>query len=309
MFRTILIRNNIGMEVVISEKADDYVLDESGLDLGTVQGSHNMTQYIDLIGKNVDSTVLQPRSISITGYIIGETELEIQKRKNLLNRLFNPMTECTLEYGEYALDFKPDNSIAYSTDYKDNNEYWTKFMVQGTAPMPMFRLKKYNDYRQSEFMKPKFKFPFSIPKEKGIMFAYLAFESLTHTPNRGDVESGFLFELTVLEGFEGTISNPKILNETNGEFIAFNLNMVQGDSLKFSTILGQQFVEWTHEGITENGMKYISEDSYIDAKLALGFNTIKLLADKNEGALVGRITFTPRFLEIEGDVIGEGVRL
>lgn len=297
------------MEVVISEKADDYVLDESGLDLGTVQGSHNMTQYIDLIGKNVDSTVLQPRSISITGYIIGETELEIQKRKNLLNRLFNPMAECTLEYGEYALDFRPDNSIAYSTDYKDNNEYWTKFMVQGTAPMPMFRLKKYNDYRQTVFMKPSFRYPFHIPIERGILFAYLTFESLEHMPNRGDVESGFVFELSVLEGFEGTVKTPTILNSTNGESITFNLNMVYGDKLEFSTILGQQFVKWTHNGVTENGMKYIAEGSYIDAKLSLGFNTIELKALENEEYLIGSATFTPRFLEIEGDVIGEGVRL
>ena len=100
------------------------------------------------------------------------------------------MYQVTLQINNYALDFRPDASIEYSTNYLENNEYMCRFLIQGTAPMPLYRLKNYNIYHQTVEYKSNFHFPFAIPKKKGIIFGYLPLESLANMPNQGDVESG-----------------------------------------------------------------------------------------------------------------------
>ena len=102
-FRTIKLVSDTGYEVEIGENSDAYVLDQDGLDLGEVNSTHNMTQYIDLIGKHLDSNVLSPRDISIIGWIIGEDEAVINKRKRMLNRLVNPSYKVKLEVNKVII--------------------------------------------------------------------------------------------------------------------------------------------------------------------------------------------------------------
>ena len=94
--RTLKLISDSGQTFIISEDADDYILDQDGLDLGVVGSTHNMTQYIDLIGQHLDSTVLSPRDIKIIGWIIGKDFAEIKKRKLKLNRAINPLYNVKL---------------------------------------------------------------------------------------------------------------------------------------------------------------------------------------------------------------------
>lgn len=298
--RTIKLISDTGKEVEISEDSASFVLDQDGLDLGSVSGTHNMTQYIDLIGQHLDSTVLSPRDISIIGWVIGDSLSDINKNKTLLNKLVNPMFGIKLEIGDYALDFVPDSSVQYSTEWNYNNSYMCKFQIQGTAPMPLFRLKNYIDFRQTTEMTPKFMFPFAIPKDKGIIFASLAYESLKNMPNRGDVISGFTIYITIDEDYEGTVTNPIINNITTGKSIKLEFDMQSGDELEICTELGQQYVTLKRGGIVSNAIKYMTIESDIDMTLALGINTIELDADLNGDVLRGKVVFSPRFLEVQG---------
>ena len=299
MFRSIKLTSEIGQSVTISENANDYVLDESGLNLGQASATQNMTQYIDLIGKHIDSIVIQPRDLAIIGWIIGDTETIISKRKRLLNRVINPMYNITLEIGDYALDFSPDSSIQYSPNYQENNEYMCKFQIQGTAAMPLFRLKDYSIYGETSVVRSNFHFPFAIPKEQGIMFGYYPFSSFARMPNMGDVESGFTF---VCKASNGNAINPGIENLTTGTNIGLNYTLLDGETLEICTEIGKQYIKIIDSSGNEiNGMKYLTSDSEIDMTLALGINKLVLVADGDTSKyLTAKAIFSPRFLEVEG---------
>lgn len=296
-YRKIKLISEIGRTVEIAEDADDYVLDQDGLDLGAVAGTHNMTQFIDLIGKHLDSTILSPRDVSIIGWIIGPDLETIKKRKVVLDKAINPMYEVKLEYGDYALDFRPDYSIQYSKEWNYNNGYMCKFQIQGTAPMPLFRLKDYNTFRQNVEKTSSFHFPLVIPKSTGVKFGYFPLESVRNMPNDGDVESGML--ITITAGTENAV-NPRIVNETTGAQIQFDYTLMSGDSLIVNTELGQQSVTLLQGSVTTNAIKYITIESDIDMTLSLGFNRMFVYADSGEDDLSMKIEFSPRFLEVEG---------
>ena len=60
------------------------------------------------------------------------------KRKQILNRFFNPQQAVDLFYKSYVLRFLPNMSVRYSTTVADNNEVVCKFQVEGLCPDPLF---------------------------------------------------------------------------------------------------------------------------------------------------------------------------
>ena len=296
-FRTIKLVSDTGYEVEIGENSNVYVLDQDGLDLGSVNSTHNMTQYIDLVGKHLDSTVLSPRDISIIGWIIGKDEFEINKRKRLLNKLVNPNYKVRLEIGDYALEFYPDSSIQYSKEWDYNNEWMCKFQIQGTAPMPLFTLKDYNTYSQTVTLKGGIHFPLVIPKNTGIVLGYYPLESLSKMANTGDVESGFTLYLSA-EG--GDVTNFRLTNLTTGQKIQFNTTIQNGQNVEICTEIGNQYAKLISKDAEINIMKYLSEDSDIDMTLALWVNKMELFAETGKDFLQVKLKFSPRFLEVEG---------
>ncbi len=296
IFRSIRLISHSGFSVTIAHDADDYVLDEDGLDLGAVGGNHNTTQYIDLIGSHLDSTILQPRDINIVGWIIGEDEREIETRKILLNKAINPMYDVRLEFNDYALTFRPDSSILYARTWKENNEYMCKFQIQGTATMPLFFLKDPNTYGQTVELMSACHFPWTIPKDKGMVFGYYPMNSIAKMPNLGDVESGFKLTFDM----EGAVKNPALVSLTNGEKVQFNREFEAGERLEICTELGEQYARIISHGKVANALKYLTADSSIDMKLALWINNLDVTADEGVDNIKAKLTFSPRFLEVEG---------
>lgn len=295
-FRKIRLISDTGFTIDIAEDADDYCLDQDGLDLGVVNGAHNMTQFIDLIGQHMDSTVLSPRDISIIGWIIGDSLDIIKKRKQVLDRAVNPLYYVRLEYGDYSLDFKPDASIQYSTAWKENNAYMAKFQIQGTAPMPLFKLKTSTIYRTNVDMQSSFRFPLIIDKAKGVKLGYYP-ASIRAMPNDGDVASGMLISLTAKGG---NVVNPSITNMNTNQRIDFMYTLTDGDTLLINTELGNQYVKLVKGSLETNAIKYISIASDIDMVLEVGFNRVIVDATSGADFIDTRIEFSPRFLEIEG---------
>lgn len=300
-FRRVKIINESRGSIEIAEDGTEesgYILDENGLDFGTVEAAHNMTQFIDLVGQHLDSTVLQPRDIEITGWIIGTDWEDIQKKKAKLDKIVNPLRELTAEFGEYAIDFRPDASIYYAKDWDSNNAYMVNFMIQGTAPMPLFRLKKYTEFRQNVEKVSEFHFPIIIPKSNGVKMGYFPYESVRNMPNSGDVPHGM--EITITAD-SGDVQNPRIVNMSTGAEIRFNYTLKQGDSLIINTELGAQTVTLLQGSLKTNAIKYVTIESDIDMVLELGFNRMMLYDESGEEAdATIMIRFSPRFLEVEG---------
>lgn len=293
-------------EIEIGEDLNDYVLDEEGLDLGTVDGSFNTTQYIDLIGSHLDSTALLPRNLNIVGWIIGDSTDDIESKKHKLNRGINPLRDVRLEYKLYALDFRPDSSINYSKSYIENNEYMCKFQIQGTAHKPLFKLKQETEYRESLKKTKAFRFPFAIPKGRKIVFGYTPFSNVYNLYNQGDIKSGvtFIFHFLPSEEHQLTTADiPVIYNDTTGSKIEINedVKMRLGDRVEICTELGNQFVRLYSGDSVKSLLSKVTRDSNLGMTLEQGTNTISYLSRDNlinEFRIEAR--FTPRFLEVEG---------
>lgn len=299
MFRQVILTNSyLQKSVVIDESSDEYVLDEDGLNISPIEATHNLTQYINLIGSHLNSTALNPRNIQLLGWVIGKDEQEIQNRKLLLNKLINPLHNIVLTKGAYVIEFQPDTSIQYSTNYRENNEVLAKFQIQGTAFKPYWRLVQPNVYRKSVDLQQGFSFPLVITKNKGVIFGYYPIGSIADVDNFGDLEVGFLLRYQAL----GTVVNPEVQNVDTKESIVLNCILDEGDLVELCTEQGNQYVTIRrNNGSVENGLNYLTSNSKIDMLLKLGKNSLEMFADSGKNELEVQLSFSPRFLEIEGE--------
>jgi len=111
--------------------------------------------------------------------------------------------------------------------------------------------------------------------------------------NDGDVESGIRAEITAVS----TVVNPKILNVTTGEFLRFQLTLSAEDTLTVSTGYGGKAATYTHEGTTEDALKYLDIDSTF-LTLDPGDNLIKYEADEGVDNLQVVVYHSNRYLGV-----------
>ena len=90
----------------------DYVL--NSVDWGAVESTHHSYKYVNQIGVYVTGTSLETRSVTIQGWVIADAEAVMTKRKQILNRFFNPQQAVDLFYKDYVLRFLPNTSVRYS---------------------------------------------------------------------------------------------------------------------------------------------------------------------------------------------------
>src|SRR5574344_533959 len=90
----------------------DYVL--NSVDWGTVESTHHSYKYVNQIGVYVTGTSLETRNVSIMGWVIAGTELQMTQRKSMLNKFFNPQQAVDMLYKDYVLRFLPNSSVKYS---------------------------------------------------------------------------------------------------------------------------------------------------------------------------------------------------
>ena len=103
---------------------------------------------------------------------------------------------------------------------------------------------------------PTFEFPFSI-EDTGQAFSERlnAFECLL--VNEGEVDNGLILELRAT----GTVINPIIYNEENGEFFGLNYTLENGDLITINTNVGEKAVTLTRDGVNSNLINYLRQDS------------------------------------------------
>ena len=147
-----------------------YIL--SKIDLGKVDASRSTTQYINLIGKHVDSSILGIRDMSFSGAVLCSSNSELRTAKDFLNDFVNPLHEIELHYGDYVIDAMPDSSVVYSTDNKSKSAVHHLFSFTMTAYYPLFKYHEKTSFTDSS-IKGSVLFPLIIPKKKGIAFGYI----------------------------------------------------------------------------------------------------------------------------------------
>ena len=139
----------------------------NSVDWGAVESTHHAYKYVNQIGVYVIGTSLETRSIVIQGWVIADTEAMMTKRKQMLNRFFNPQQAVDLFYKSYVLRFLPNTSVRYSAAFAENNEVICKFKIEGFCPDPLFSEQAENKVAVANTV-PKFHFPLIIPNKSSL---------------------------------------------------------------------------------------------------------------------------------------------
>jgi FKBP-type peptidyl-prolyl cis-trans isomerase 2 len=292
MVEDITLVNLVSNEAIKVNKLDsDFVLDT--VDWGTIKSKNSTVRYIDQIGEQVVGQALQSRSITITGWIIGESEDQIREYRKLLSRMINPKQQIEIEYGDYVLDMLPDNSIKYSVKEKENNEVLCKFTIDGTSYNPLFRLKKESEKLAASIV-PKFRFPLVIPQDTKFIFGLRQPSLIVNVENIGTVKTGMKI---LFRAKANGVKNPKLINAITQEEFMINKVLAAGEEVIINTNIGSKSVKGYVSKAEYNYFKYKDIDSAW-LQLEVGDNLFKYEAEEKVDQLEVVIYHNDSFMEV-----------
>lgn len=266
------------------------------VDWGQVQGQHQTYSYYNQVGESIVSTSILSRPLSINGWVIDGGADTLQARCDTLNTFLSPAEDYTLEYKDRKIQFRPDYSIRYGREQKQNNRLLRQFLIQGTAPFPLFSGLE-DTTVIFDFSGKLFRFPTNFGQVAPLVFGTINKTYSAEAYNAGGFQTGFTASIR----FAGPVANPRIKNLTTGKFIGVNRTFEDGERLEISTVIGRKAITLrTAEGTEENLIKYRDfRTSWI--QLEPGGNLLALDCDdldqRNNMDVV--VQFTPLFLEVE----------
>ena len=272
-----------------------YIL--NNVDWGVVQGTHHSYKYVNQIGVSITSTSLKERSITVTGWIIADTEKEMDERKQFLNRYFDPRYEIDVMYKNYFLRFVPDNTVKYGTSEKENNDTIVQFQIKGTCADPLFS--EINGSKETIAATiATFHFPLIMSTnlyERGIVFGYRQPSLTAKVTNKGAVEVGMIIVFKAI----GELTNPRLIDVDTREFVAIEKSMVAGEEIVINTNVGEKSIQGKigNEDYSNYFMYKDLDSTWL--QLRLGDNLFRYDADSGLDNLEVYLYFYNKYLEVQ----------
>ena len=272
-----------------------YIL--NNVDWDVVQGTHHSYKYVNQIGVSITSTSLKERSITVTGWIIADTEEEMDERKQFLNRYFDPRYEIDVMYKNYFLRFVPDNTVKYGTSEKENNDTIVQFQIKGTCADPLFS--EINGSKETIAATiATFHFPLIMSTnlyERGIVFGYRQPSLTAKVTNKGAVEVGMKIVFKAI----GELTNPRLIDVDTREFVAIEKSMVAGEEIVINTNVGEKSIQGKigNEDYSNYFMYKDLDSTWL--QLRLGDNLFRYDADSGLDNLEVYLYFYNKYLEVQ----------
>lgn len=245
----------------------DFIFTE--INWGSAGATHNTYNYPNQVGVSISSTKINPRDISIEGYVFyvltdreyweipREEKLsycydKIKQKKSSLNEVINPNDVIKLVIGNYYIEGKPNSSIVYGVEDRDNNVYFCKFSFSLYCANPMFK-KNTISKTNIQSSTPFFHFPLIIPKYEGIALSSRENYLMLAVENEGGVPIGGKIIITS----KGVVLNPTLENILTGEFIRINKEMQDGEEIVINTVDGKERgIFGTLNGVTGSYLQF-----------------------------------------------------
>lgn len=124
---------------VLNRTDADYLLDDDGIDWGSVPSQISSRSSIDGLGSIVNNVKInKPRNISIIGWIIPGEASTIEQKKDYLSKICNPMDPIRIYCGEYTIEGRLKSTIKFATTTDENNEEMCKFSLSIECVYPFF---------------------------------------------------------------------------------------------------------------------------------------------------------------------------
>ena len=272
-----------------------YIL--NNVDWGVIQGTHHSYKYVNQIGVSITSTSLKERSITVTGWIIADTEEEMDERKQFLNRYFDPRYEIDVMYKGYFLRFVPDNTVKYGTSEKENNDTIVQFQIKGTCANPLFS--EINGSKETIAATiATFHFPLIMSTnlyERGLVFGYRQPSLTAKVTNKGAVEVGMKIVFKAI----GELTNPRLIDVDTREFVAIEKSMVAGEEIVINTNVGEKSIQGKigNEDYSNYFMYKDLDSTWL--QLRLGDNLFRYDADSGLDNLEVYLYFYNKYLEVQ----------
>lgn len=239
-------------------------------------------------GVSYHGNTLEPRLLSIEVMLLAETMEEMINHRRTISRVFNPkLSEGTLIYeiGNIRREIKAISELApvfpESEDIRTFKEYMQPGLIQLYCPSPFWL----DDFEASEEIITwigGMTFPLRLPTAFS-----MAGEKAINIINNGDVGAPVTIKIT------GTATNPKITNNTIGEYIKINRTLTIDDTLVITTAFGDKRVELNGDNV----FHYIDMGSTF-FNLEIGDNLIELQTDEVSDTANIELSYRNRYIGI-----------
>ena len=242
--------------------------------LGRPGATSQKSQGVSQDGENAEDALLDPRNIKVDITIRTKTREKLYELKRRIYRIINPKTynKNTNKKGElllyYTNDYKKYRIYARVEDSVDFN---ARFMNHDKATISFLCVDPYwldaaGIDINIKSVRGGLRFPLILPNHFSLVTFYKEIENI------GDVDAPVEIE------YIGPAKNPKITNETTGEYIQVNMEIGEKEKLVINTAEGKETVNLVTPHETKDVYNNIDLKSSF-FKLIIGKNLIKYSSD------------------------------
>lgn len=242
--------------------------------LGHPGATSQKSQGVNQDGCNSEDSLLDPRVLQLQVTIRTKNRQKLYELRRRIMRLINPKTynQATKKRGElliyYENDFKKYRiygKVEDSAEFNDRKNNYDKATISFYCQDPYWLDEKGQNI-DIKSVTGGLKFPIMLPNHFSLISFYKEIE------NEGDVEAPIQIEYT------GPAMNPRISNETTGEFIQVNMEIDKKEKLVIDTREGKETVNLItpHETIDVYNKIDLNSTFF---KLIVGKNLIKYSSD------------------------------
>lgn len=253
MVDEIILKNKrTGEEIKIDKTGDTgFVLSE--IDWDTAEINNESYRIPFQVGETLSSTVVGTRVPTITGYVVSNSmptlgikwndyinnqKQEIINLKNVFNHFISIYDTYQIIAGDVYIEGIPSEPVRYSNKEDENNEVLCLFELEFNCYNPMFI--SVNRKNESFFEEEKkFKFPFfaTVNSDNKMVFGTYSNVQTKNIFNKGDVQTGFIMKIKVLEQNTNII---EIKNITTNVSMLIHMSLNAGDIITINTNNGYE---------------------------------------------------------------------
>ncbi|OEH86257.1 hypothetical protein BHU72_12035 [Desulfuribacillus stibiiarsenatis] len=239
-------------------------------------------------------SVADKRDISFQIALLADNQNDIYEYKRMLSSIFNPkLKKGTLRYINSHIEKEIEVYLEAGPRFPigdGNKSFGFQNVLINMVAVEPFWLDIFKTTELLAAIIPRFRFQLNILPE-GIEFGSYS-SGIVDIENVGDVATPVKIE------FFGPVVDPRITNETTGQFIELITPLLEGEKMTITTAFGNKRAEITKvDGTIQNAFQYINLNSTF-FQLERGTNTIRFTASAGSEDAEITITYRNRYVGI-----------
>lgn len=259
-------------------------------ELNTAVNIYN-SRGMDQDGASYEGNSLSTGEATLQFTILTKSKEELQVRKRLINRIFNPkLGEITIVDDESGQERRLECIVNELPYFSPQSQREVTCLINLTAHDPYYKDLTENK-AEIAVWKPNFEFPLEIPPE-GIDIGYREPSLIVNILNQGDVPCG----MRIVFKANATVENPSLFNVNTREYFKINKTLLAGEKVIVNTEFQKKKVLFVKNGVET----ILHEWDYTSTFLQLDVddNLFRYDADSGLDNLEVDIYYTQKYLGV-----------